>query len=457
MRMHTIRSEGLSALSHFVTSGGEAFVIDPRRDASIYKELANQNNAKIRYIFETHRNEDYVVGSLELQSILSDCEIGHNSATKFKYGEHSINDGEIFTVGKMRITCVSTPGHTDDSMCYAISDTTSGPEPIMLFTGDTLFVNEVGRTDLVDLSKHAEMSKKLYESLTEKILPLDNGIIICPGHGAGSVCGGAIGDREFSTIGYERMHNPWLKMNEEEFIEAKINQRLTRTAYFKRCEKLNTEGPPLLGTLESLSELDIDSFRKLLRQDAHQVVDTRPVQDFLNKHIPRSISLTLSNMGLLAGWSLSSDKSISLILEKTADLTEAWSYLVRVGLDSIVGFLKDGIAGWSAKGLKFETIPYISLDALKQGIADKSIHVFDVREPHEFDTGHIPASQNLPLTQISIGKGILFSSGTSASICPSGSRSTTAASLLKKSGVKNVVVPLDGIKTWKARGLPMED
>ncbi|TFG33570.1 MBL fold metallo-hydrolase [Candidatus Thorarchaeota archaeon] len=457
MRIHTIRSNGLAALSYLVTSDREALVIDPRRDASIYQELAKSQGVEIKFIFETHRNEDYVTGSLELQSLVPNCEIGHSNATNFRFGEHSINDGESFTIGKMCITCVHTPGHTDDSMCYAISDTTTGPEPIVMFTGDTLFVNEVGRTDLVDLNKHAEMSQKLYTSLTEKILPLGDGIIIHPGHGAGSVCGGAIGDREFSTIGYERIHNPWLKIGEEDFIDAKVNQRLTRAAYFKRCEKLNTDGPPLLDTLENLSEIDVDDFKKLLKQETHQAIDTRPATDFLEGHVPGTISLSLTNMGLLSGWSLKSENSISLILGQRGDLEEAWSYLIRVGLDNIIGFLKNGISGWSVKGLELETITHISLDALQQRINDESIHVLDIREPHEFDTGHIPGSQNLPLTQIGIGKDILLGYGTNATICPSGNRSTTAASLLKRSGVKDIVVPLEGIKGWKARGLPLEE
>ncbi|TFG31513.1 MBL fold metallo-hydrolase [Candidatus Thorarchaeota archaeon] len=456
LRIHTVRSEGLAALSYLVTSDGEAFVIDPRRDASIYKEIAERNGVEIKFIFETHRNEDYVTGSLELQSLVPDCEIAHSNATKFGFGEHDLDDGESIAVGKTNVNCIQTPGHTDDSMCYVVSDTTSGPEPIVIFTGDTIFVNEVGRTDLVDLNKHAEMSRKLYISLTEKILTLDDGIVIHPGHGAGSVCGGAIGDREFSTIGYERLHNPWLNMNEEDFIDAKVNQRLTRAPYFKRCEKLNTDGPPLLNSLESLVELEIEDFKKLLQDDNHQAVDTRPAMNFLEGHIPKTINLTLTNMGLLTGWSLNSKNSISLILNEKSDLEEAWSYLVRVGLDNIIGFLRNGISGWLVKGLELETITRISIDALRQRITDKSIQVLDIREPHEFDTEHVPGSQNLPLTQIGLGNELSLEGGAHAIICPSGNRSTTAASLLKKLDVNDIVVPLEGIKGWKARGFPME-
>ncbi len=207
VRITTIRSEGLAALSYFVSSENEAMVIDPRRDALVYHNLSIESESKITHIFETHRNEDYVTGSLELQSHVPDAEIGHSKATKFGYGELNLADGEIFQIGKMKVTCLNTPGHTDDSMCYVVADTSVGPDPIVAFTGDTLFVSEVGRTDLVDIRKHSEMSKKLYASLHDKVLTLGDGVIIRPGHGAGSVCGGAIGDREFSTIGFEKANN----------------------------------------------------------------------------------------------------------------------------------------------------------------------------------------------------------------------------------------------------------
>ncbi|MCJ7817987.1 MAG: MBL fold metallo-hydrolase, partial [Candidatus Thorarchaeota archaeon] len=184
MRITVIRSEGLAALSYFVSSENEAMVIDPRRDAFVYHRLAAEMDYKITHIFETHRNEDYVAGSLELQSYVSDAEIGHSKATKFGYGDISISDGEMFQIGKMRVTCLNTPGHTDDSMCYAVADSTVSPDPIVVFTGDTLFVNEVGRTDLVNINKHAQMSKKLYTSLHEKVLLIGDDVIIHPGHGA---------------------------------------------------------------------------------------------------------------------------------------------------------------------------------------------------------------------------------------------------------------------------------
>ena len=450
-----MRSEGIAALSYFVSSGSEAMVIDPRRDAVIYQKLAEAADSKITYIFETHRNEDYVTGSLEVQSLANKSEICHSKATKFEYGDHDVSDGEIFQVGEMKITCLNTPGHTLDSMCYVVIDTSVGKDPILAFTGDTLFVNEVGRTDLVDITKHAEMSEILYDSLHEVVLELDDGVIIYPGHGAGSVCGGDIGEREFSTIGYEKRNNKWLAMSKDEFIEAKVNQNLTLSSYFKHCEKLNTDGPPLVSHLQSLESLDVDSFESLLREPDHRAIDVRPPADFIARHIPGTVSLSLSSMGLLAGWALQSDQSFSLILNEPDNLDEARSYLLRIGYDNIIGYLKGGISAWTTAGRSLESIEKITTDEMYDLLGGKTVSIYDVREPHEYEAEHIADSHNLPLTEIGSSKDYSIPNKPIAVICPSGFRSTTSASLLKRAGYEDTHVILDGLTEWKRKGYPL--
>jgi hydroxyacylglutathione hydrolase len=456
MRISTIRSEGIAALSYFVSSDGHGVVIDPRRDALIYYELANHEDTDIEYIFETHRNEDYVIGSLELQAMMPHAEIGHSNASPFRYGEHNLADGETFVVGKMHITCISTPGHTEDSMCYVVSDRAVGPDPIIVFTGDTLFVNEVGRTDLVDRSRHAQMSQKLYDSLHGRVLPLGDGVIVHPGHGAGSVCGGAIGEREFTTIGYERSNNIWLNMNEEDFVDSKIKQELTLAPYFKHCELVNTQGPQILSAGVAPQELDVSTLAKLLSNPDHLVLDTRPPGEFLKQHIPKSVSMSLSNMGLIAGWTLKPQQSFSLILGDRRDFGEAWSYLVRVGLDHIVGFLAGGIADWTDSGRVTNSIKSISIEDLKTQVDRREVQIIDVREPHEFELEHIKGSISLPLTQLTDTAPSLHFTTALATICPSGFRSATAASILMRSDIRDIVVPLEGFKGWKNLNLPTE-
>ncbi|RLI58242.1 MAG: MBL fold metallo-hydrolase [Candidatus Thorarchaeota archaeon] len=460
MRIEVVRSEGLAALSYFVSSEGEAFVVDPRRDASIYASLSAAANATIRYVFETHRNEDYVTGSLEVQDLEPDAEICHSDATSFKFGEHSVADGETFTVGNMRVTCINTPGHTDDSMCYAVADLSVGPDPVVVFTGDTLFVSEVGRTDLVDISKHAEMSHKLYDSLHEKVLKLDDGVIVYPGHGAGSVCGGDIGDREFTTIGIERKHNRWLQMDEDSFVSAKLAQTLTRAQYFKHCERLNTSGPPLLRQVTPPRPIDTSEMRSLLSEVDHRVIDVREPAEFLEGHIPGTVSLSLSNMGLLAGWVLSPDQSFSFVLGNTKDghaesLELARAYLTRIGFDNVLGYLEGGLHSWTESGGALDSIPVVSVETLKVGVDSGNTLILDVREEHEYVKEHIEGSLSLPLTHIhSVDLGIV-ERRLVAPLCPSGYRSTTATSLLRQRASVGAVVFLEGLKGWRLRGYPV--
>jgi hydroxyacylglutathione hydrolase len=455
MRISTIRSEGIAALSYFLTSEGQGIVIDPRRDASIYHELSMIEDVKIVYIFETHRNEDYVTGSLELQSMTPEAEIGHSRATDFQYGEHSLTDGETFRVGKMGITCLQTPGHTEDSMCFVVSDRNIGSDPIVVFTGDTLFVNEVGRTDLVDKNRHAQMSQKLFVSLHSKLLLLGDGVIVHPGHGAGSVCGGAIGDREFTSIGFERANNIWLQMSEEDFVDSKTKQELTLAPYFKHCELLNTIGPPILSASIAPQELDSTSFADLLSDSKHFALDTRSPREFLKQHIPGSICTSLSNMGLIAGWILKSNQRFSLILGDRGDFGKAWSYLVRVGLDNIVGILDGGIMSWISSGRSIESIKSISIDALQTQASTGQLKIIDVREPHEFGLEHIEGSISLPLTELVFKIPSFKITTPAATLCPSGFRSTTAASLLKRAGYEDVCVAWSGLNAWREKGYPL--
>ncbi|MFW9786477.1 MAG: rhodanese-like domain-containing protein [Candidatus Thorarchaeota archaeon] len=457
MRIRTIKSEGISALSYFVSSNEEAMVIDPRRDASVYKHLADKEEVIITHIFETHRNEDFVIGSLELKNMIPTARIGHSNQTNFRYGDDSLSNNEIFTIGKMRVKCLQTPGHTNDSICYVVADMSVGTDPIVAFTGDTLFVNEVGRTDLVDKKKHEEMSRKLYNSLHEIVMPMGDGVIIHPGHGAGSVCGGDIGDREFSTIGFERINNIWLNMSEDEFVESKVKQRLTLASYFKHCEYLNTIGPPIVADLPKPTDLDVESFSKLIEEDQHRAIDTRPAAEFLERHIPGSISLGIPNMGLLAGWVLRPSQTFSIILHKERnDLEIAVSMLYRIGYDNIVGYLRNGLEQWVASGHDTASFDELSLDELGALQTRREVKVIDVREPHEFDKERIEDSVSSPLTGLEEAAEDVAFEGIITTICPRGSRATTAASILKRRGIDNIAVSLDGLKSWKEYDYPLE-
>ncbi|MHA2312269.1 MAG: MBL fold metallo-hydrolase [Candidatus Thorarchaeota archaeon] len=456
MRITPVRSEGLAHLSYIASSEGEALVVDPRRDVDVYLKLANQNQSRITHIFETHRNEDYVIGSLELQYHVPKAEICHSKETSFKYGDHSLAHQDSFQVGAMKVTCIHTPGHTNDSMCYLLSDTTVSSSPIVVFTGDTLFVGEVGRTDLVDIKKHEEMSRKIYSSLHDTILPLGDGILVYPGHGAGSVCGADIGKREFSTIGYERMNNKWLSLSEEEFVQRKISQSLTYSDYFKHCERLNTVGPPLVAEHPMPRSLDPDTFDNLLAETGHVVVDTRSPDFFVCGHIPGAISAPLSDMGQFAGWILEPDWNFLLVLERIGDLHLARSILLRIGFDNIIGYLGIGMEGWYEEGKPRSTIRAIDLEVLKDMFETGTLEMVDVRQPHEQEQEYIGGSKFIPLTDVSEQSTDIDSERPIVTMCPGGVRATSAASLLKRAGHENISVALDGIKGWKKKGYPIK-
>jgi len=218
-----IKSEGTAHNSYFIGSGSDAAVIDPRRDCQIYTNLAQQHGLKIKHIFETHRNEDYVIGSLELNR-LTDAQIYHGPGLDWKYG-NTLVDSQVFQIGNLKLTAIYTPGHTNESVSYALTDLSSGEATVMVFTGDALFVSDVGRTDLYGPDEALRLASNLYDSILSKLLPLGDGVILCPGHGSGSVCGLNIADRDQSTLGIERIQNPVLQMSRDDFIKYKVAEK----------------------------------------------------------------------------------------------------------------------------------------------------------------------------------------------------------------------------------------
>jgi len=226
MQLETVRAQGLAHNSYFLSDHGEAIVIDPRRDCEIYTELGIRECAQIKYIFESHRNEDLVVGSLDLQR-QSGAEIGHSKETRFRYGDHNLTDSETFYVGDLKVEVLNTPGHTNDSLCFTVYERLHSETPLFIFTGDTLLAGDVGRTDLLGEGQTISQSKKLYRSIFERILPLGDHLAVYPAHGAGSVCGHNMGTQDVSVLGYERQKNPLLQLDEERFVHYLTGQHLS--------------------------------------------------------------------------------------------------------------------------------------------------------------------------------------------------------------------------------------
>ncbi|MBC7101173.1 MAG: MBL fold metallo-hydrolase [Methanobacteriales archaeon] len=448
MIFEIIKSEGISHNSYFLGSEGEAAIIDPRRDIDIYLKLARKHDISIRYIFETHRNEDYTIGSLELAKYV-DAEILHGSKLNFKYGTKVI-EGDTFKLGSLELEVLETPGHTYESISILVRDKTTD-EPMIIFVGDVLFPGEVGRVDFFGEEKIPETASLLYESLHEKILPLGDHVIVCPAHTAGSVCGAQIRDQNLTTIGYEKLTNPLLKLDKESFIEHKKNEKVYTPPYFKRMEKNNLEGAPLENL--HLEPLNVQEFNGMIKEGA-QLVDVRNPTSFCGGHIPGSLNIWSSGFPAFAGYFLDYEDPI-IIVDESGSNEFVRRSLIRLGYDNKYGYLQGGFPNWYINGMKCDNLEAWSVDWLKSQI-DKGgdFFILDVRRHADREKYHIEGSKHCWVGEIpekldNIPENVVV-------YCDSGYKSTMAASFLKINGYKNVKTLLGGITAWIKRGYPIK-
>jgi hydroxyacylglutathione hydrolase len=448
-----VKSEGLAHLSYLVGSGNEACVIDPRRDCEEYLRIAMEKEMRIRYIFETHRNEDYAIGSVELASITG-AEIFHGGAVPFNYGRN-LYDGQEFALGNIRIQAIATPGHTIEHYCYSLTDLSSGDEPVMVFTGDALFAGDVGRTDLSGHERREELSGMLYDSLFDKVLPLGMGVIVHPAHGAGSVCGGNISDRDVTSIGIELEVNPMLSLTREQFVEAKMKEKIERPPYFTKMEEINLNGPPLIGRLPCPRPLPVADFRSAMKGNM-TVLDVRMPHSFGGAHISGSLSLWLDGLSQYGGYLLDYEKPILLVVENQTQLEEVVRSLVRIGFDDIPGYLRVGIDTWYRAGGPL-AMTQMTTPAQVKGWMESGMDMtlVDVRNIHELGSGVIANSKLIHLGSVESRSDEIPHDKPVVIYCSSGYRGGTGASLLLRKGYSNVWNMLGGTNAWKALGYPM--
>jgi hydroxyacylglutathione hydrolase len=443
------KSKIVSHLSYFIGSDTEALVVDPRRDCHVYINKAQLENMSIKFIFETHRNEDYVIGSLELAK-LTGAEIYHGPWPDYKYGRQ-LKDGQEFYLGKLKVKALHTPGHTPGCMSYVVSDLASGDESVLVCTGDTLFVNDVGRTDFGGLKKRREWSENLYNSIYNKLLPLGDHVILCPAHGSGSVCGGNIAEREWSTLGIERRVNPLLQLSKERFIEFKVSEHQEYAPYFRLMEKYNVEGAPFIGGGPKLIALSPKAFQQYMDEGA-LVIDTRTPVAFNNAHIKDSFNIPQERLSK-AGWLIPHNKPILLIVNTKTDLDYAAISLSRIGYDNIIGYLGNGLSSWLKTGKPKESSGSISVHELQERIiAKEKMILLDVRRKDEWDKGHIAGSRLVYVGLLEKHLQELPTKYPIVIICKSGNRSNIAASILLRDGRDNIFNLLGGITAWQNAG-----
>lgn len=415
--------------------------MDPLRDIEMYVQLAKERNATIKYIFETHFHADFVSGHLDLAKA-TNAPIIFGPNTKTNFSVHVAKDGEVFKVGKLLVEVLHTPGHTVESTCYLLKDENGKNHSI--FTGDTLFVGDVGRPDLSsgNLSKE-ELAAMLYQSLQSKIVPLEDEVIVYPAHGPGSSCGKNIGSETTSTIGEQKKTNYALQQSsQEEFIKAVTEGLAEPPQYFQVNAQINKEGyESLEGILEQgLTPLSIEEFKNKTKGDVI-ILDTRNAATFLSGLIPGSISIGL--VGRFAEWAgtlLPFDKPIVLVTEQGKE-RETLVRLARVGFSKFEGYLQGGFEAWQKAGEKTDLIIEVEADELAMDIPfDENLVVVDVRKEAEYADGHVKDALNIPLGNMSDPASIAdFEDNHNLYLhCASGYRGIIAASLLKRQGIHNL-------------------
>ena len=433
----------LSEAAYYIESESEAAIIDPLRDIDEYLHLANERKAKIKYIFETHFHADFVSGHIDLGKATG-APIVYGPKTETKFPVHVSKDGEKFSIGKVTIEVLHTPGHTLESSCYLLKDEKG--KDYCVFTGDTLFVGDVGRPDLAQ--KGAELTTQdlagmMYDSIHNKLFPLADDVIVYPAHGAGSACGKSLGKETFSTIGEQKKHNYALEAKtKEEFIKKVTEGIAAPPQYFPINAQINKEGYESLDEVleQGLKGLGVREFKGIISHD-NIILDTRAETEFVKGFVPGSINIGLN--GRFAEWAgslLPFDRPLYLITDPGKE-KETIVRLARVGFEKINGCLEGGFEAWKKSGEKVDMIVEVEPDELLMDMQfDKNLVVIDVRKEKEFAEGHLPEAMNLPLNDMTDPASMAnIEDGHNLYVhCAGGYRSVIACSLLKRQGIHNL-------------------
>lgn len=448
MILEKIKSEGVAHLSYVIIDGNKAAVIDPRRDIDIYLDIAQRENANITHVFETHRNEDYVVGSQALKEVTG-ARVFHGQGGEVEHAE-AVKEGHCFEIGNARLSILETPGHTFDSISIVLADTAFSDAPVAVFTGDALFIGDVGRTDFYP-DRREETAAKLYDSIFDKLLPLGDEVQLYPAHGAGSVCGSGMADREFSTLGYERRHNPMLQHSRDEFIRLKSEEHHYQPPYFRMMEALNNAAPGR-STLPLPRALAPGQFAKHC-ESGLKLIDLRTPEAFCGAHIPGSLSLPADVAPAYIGWMVSYEDELGLVVDEPGAIDDSLRDLYRLGYDKVSAYLIPGMTAWEASGADYAVIPTFSAATLLQRYErSDDFMLLDVRAIDEYQAGHLENATHIYLGHLPKRLDELPRDKPIVTFCGSGKRAAVAASLLRQHGFEQVENCLGSMSACKSLG-----
>ncbi|MDC6352355.1 MBL fold metallo-hydrolase [Zeaxanthinibacter sp. PT1] len=462
MHIEQIYTGCLAQGAYYIESEGEAAIIDPLREVEPYLQRARKNGAEIKYIFETHFHADFVSGHVTLAKE-SGAPIVYGPQANPSFEAIIAEDGQVFQLGAVTITALHTPGHTMESTTYLLKDEQGKDHAI--FSGDTLFLGDVGRPDLAQ--KSATMTKEdlaglLYDSLRNKIMPLADEVIVYPAHGAGSACGKNMMKETVDTLGNQKKMNYALRadMSKEEFVAEVTEGLLPPPKYFPLNVKMNKEGYEDIGEVleRGNTAFSPDDFEEAVNETGAIVLDVRHQEEFVKGHIPRSLFIGLN--GDFAPWvgALIADvKQPILLVAPEGKEEETVTRLSRVGFDHTLGFLKGGVEAWIASGKEVDTISSMPVEAVKKDLQTDSKPVFDVRKESEYENSHLEGATNTPLSDLNRFMKDYPSEETFYVHCAGGYRSVIAASILKSRGIHNLIDIAGGFGAMKAGGMQVTD
>jgi hydroxyacylglutathione hydrolase len=460
--LEPILTEGIAQLSYLIadTSSGIAAVIDPRTDVEIYEQLARKHGVSITHIFETHIHADFVSGSRSLADRTGTADIYlSGERSNYEFAGKTVKDGDEFDFGSFILTARHTPGHTPEHMSFMLCESKHPDQPWAVFTGDCLFVGSAGRPDLLGSDEADELAKKLYESLYEFYLKLEDYVTIFPGHGAGSACGADIGDRLSSTIGYERRTNKFLSFpNFEAFREFVVDDPPPVPWHYPELKKVNAAGPNIMDRLPTIPALPPDQFRKVAREPGVTIIDTRSMLAFGGGHVSGGINIgDRPDLSVWVGQMFDLEHRLLLIVSDDKDIERIQRLIVRTGHSQFAGYLAGGMKAWETAGLPLERMEQVTVQQLQESQTKRSrATILDVRGPDEWQSGHIPTAEHHFLADMRDRIMGLNKDQHYVTYCASGYRASIAASLMKSRGFKHISNVPGSWDAWVAAGYPVE-
>ncbi|HYG99535.1 MAG TPA: rhodanese-like domain-containing protein [Terriglobales bacterium] len=460
MKLHRFEVPGLAHYSYSIESQKQAVIIDPKRDVDTYLRYAAENTLRISHVLETHIHADFASGAPALAKA-SGAELwvsAHDRGEQFEYEfEHvAFKDGQELRIGDVRLVAIHTPGHTPEHLSFLLHDESRGKAPSSLLSGDFVFVGSFGRPDLLGEDSKYELASQLFDSVHHKIANLPDGVEVLPAHGAGSLCGSGMAQREQSTLGYERACNRWFaESDKRQFVDHVLTDVPPFPDYYRRMKKVNAAGPKLFEDTPGNRALSALEFRAEMERTRAVIIDLRRPEAFGGAHIPGAFNIGSGPLlSVWAAWVVPYDTPILLVGDNSTDYDEARRALLRVGFDDTVGWLHGGMAAWIAAGYELSHVLQVSVGDMHD-LLMRGAHLIDVRTDGEWNDGHAPGAKHIFGGYLPKRVESIPDDRPVFTVCGGGYRSSLATSILKRSGRRQVANVSGGMRAWKERGLPL--